>query len=87
MSRQGRDHDALRPIRVTTGYQKAADGSVLIEWGDTWVLCAASIEQAVPPFREQSGGGWVTAEYAMLPGSTQPRKKRTPCSPWTMQGR
>lgn len=60
---------------MTTGFQSEADGSVLVEWGNTWVLCSASVEETVPPFR-QDGGGWVTAEYAMLPGSTRPRKRR-----------
>jgi ribonuclease PH len=71
-----RQPDDLRPIVMTTGYQAAADGSVLVQWGDTWVLCSASVEDGVPPFRSDSGGGWVTAEYAMLPGSTRPRKRR-----------
>lgn len=65
----------LRPIRITTGFQSAPHGSALIEWGNTWVLCAASVENEVPPFRKETGG-WLTAEYAMLPGSTHPRKRR-----------
>ncbi|MCK5799407.1 MAG: ribonuclease PH [Deltaproteobacteria bacterium] len=76
MRHDGRAADALRPIEITTGFQASADGSALIRWGDTWVLCAASIDESVPPFRRDSGGGWVTAEYAMLPGSTSPRKAR-----------
>lgn len=76
MRHDQRAADELRPISITTGFQRQADGSVLIRWQDTWVLCAASIEEKVPPFRLASGGGWVTAEYAMLPGSTKPRKDR-----------
>ena len=76
MRHDGRQSDQLRPISITTGFQRAADGSALIRWENTWVLCSASIEERVPPFREASGEGWVTAEYAMLPGSTRPRKAR-----------
>jgi len=76
MRQDGRQPNALRPISITTGFQASADGSALIRWQDTWVLCAASIDESVPPFRRDSGGGWVTAEYAMLPGSTRPRKQR-----------
>ena len=61
---------------MTTGYQLFAEGSVLIDWGNTRVLCAASVEERVPPFREASGGGWVTGEYSMLPRSTLTRKPR-----------
>ncbi len=61
---------------MTPGYQSYAEGSVLVQWGDTWVLCSASVEQRVPPFRLDSGGGWVTGEYAMLPRSTGTRKRR-----------
>jgi ribonuclease PH len=61
---------------MTTGYQRFAEGSVLVDWGDTRVLCAASVEEGVPPFREASGGGWVTGEYSMLPRSTSTRKPR-----------
>jgi ribonuclease PH len=76
MRHDGRKANELRPISITPGFQKSADGSVLIRWQDTWVLCSASIEDRVPPFRLDSGGGWVTAEYSMLPGSTSPRKAR-----------
>lgn len=72
----GRKNDQLREISITTGFQQSADGSVLIRWGNTWVLCAATVEEKVPPFRMDSGEGWTTAEYAMLPGSTNPRKAR-----------
>jgi len=61
---------------MITGFQKHAEGSVLVQWGDTHVLCAASVEESVPPFRLGSGGGWVTGEYAMLPCSTNTRKGR-----------
>ncbi len=60
----------LRSIEIIRNYTKHATGSVLIKWGDTWVLCTASVEEKVPPFLRESGRGWVTAEYAMLPSST-----------------
>ncbi len=60
----------LRPIEIVRNYTKHAAGSVLIKWGDTWVLCTASVEEKVPPFLRDTGRGWVTAEYAMLPSST-----------------
>lgn len=62
--------DELRKIRVVRNFTKHAAGSVLIKWGDTWVLCTASVEEKVPPFLRGTGRGWVTAEYAMLPSST-----------------
>ena len=62
--------DELRPIRIERNFTKHAAGSVLIKWGDTWVLCTASVEDKVPPFLRDSGRGWVTAEYSMLPSST-----------------
>ena len=62
--------NALRPTRITPNYVKHAEGSVLIEAGDTRVICTASVEDRVPPFRRNSGKGWVTAEYGMLPRST-----------------
>lgn len=76
MRADGRRNDELRPVRLTLGTQPASDGSVLIEWGGTAVLCAASIQAGVPPFRTASGGGWLSAEYNMLPGATRPRKAR-----------
>ncbi|MCB9554979.1 MAG: ribonuclease PH [Deltaproteobacteria bacterium] len=76
MRSDGRTTDQLRPIEIETGFQASADGSALIKWGQTVVLCAASIDESVPPFRLDSGGGWLTAEYNMLPGSTSPRKRR-----------
>jgi ribonuclease PH len=72
----GRRTDELRPVRLSPGYLKFAEGSVLIEAGDTRVLCAVSIEDRVPPFLRNSGTGWVTAEYGMLPRSTSTRSPR-----------
>ena len=72
----GRGAAELRPIDFTVGMQKHAEGSVLIKCGDTWVLCAASIDEKVPTFLEQKGIGWVTAEYGMLPRSTHTRSGR-----------
>lgn len=72
----GRKNDELRPIKITSQYQDGPHGSVLIQWGNTWVICAASVEESVPPFRLKSGGGWITGEYNMLPSSTSPRKSR-----------
>ncbi len=72
----GRARDELRPARVTTGYLKHAEGSCLIELGDTRVVCAASLEEKVPPFLKGKGEGWVTAEYGMLPRATTTRSQR-----------
>ena len=72
----GRSNNQLRPIKVTTDYIKHAQGSCLIEFGDTKVICTACVEEAVPPFLKNSGTGWVTAEYGMLPCSTTTRLKR-----------
>lgn len=72
----GRRADELRPVRIVRHYIKHAEGSVLIEWGDTKVICTASIEERVPPFLRNTGKGWVTAEYAMLPRSTHTRTPR-----------
>jgi ribonuclease PH len=72
----GRQLDELRPVRFTRHFNKYAEGSVLIEVGDTKVICTASIEEGVPPFRRDSGEGWLTAEYAMLPRSTGTRSPR-----------
>ena len=71
-----RTADSLRPIRITPGFVAMAEGSVLIEAGNTRVLCNASIEQGVPAWLRNSGRGWVTAEYAMLPRSTVTRTPR-----------
>jgi ribonuclease PH len=72
----GRAPHALRPVRLTRGYTKHAEGSVLVEFGDTKVLCTASIEERVPPHQKGSGEGWVTAEYGMLPRATHTRSAR-----------
>jgi ribonuclease PH len=72
----GRAADQLRPIRITRGYTIHAEGSVLIEFGNTKVLCTASVEEKVPPHKRGSGEGWVTAEYGMLPRSTHTRSDR-----------
>ncbi|WP_295641629.1 ribonuclease PH [uncultured Methylibium sp.] len=73
---QGRAADALRPLTITRRYTKHAEGSVLIAFGDTKVLCTASVEEKVPPHKRGSGEGWVTAEYGMLPRSTHTRSDR-----------
>lgn len=65
-----RKNNELRKIQILRNFTKHAAGSVLIKWGDTWVLCTASVEEKVPPFLRESGRGWVTAEYSMLPSST-----------------
>jgi ribonuclease PH len=74
----GRANDELRPLSIETGFQKYAEGSALVRMGDTWVLCAASVEESVPPFLADRGVGWVTAEYAMLPRATHTRSGRAP---------
>jgi ribonuclease PH len=66
----------MRPVRIQRRYTKHAEGSVLVEFGDTRVLCTASVEERVPPFLKESGRGWVTAEYGMLPRSTNTRTER-----------
>jgi ribonuclease PH len=71
-----RSHDQLRPVKVTPDYLKTAEGSVLIEMGNTRVLCAASVEDSVPGFLRGGGKGWVTAEYSMLPRATSTRTVR-----------
>ena len=71
----GRNNDQLRPVTLTRDFIKYPEGSCLIEEGDTVVVCTATVEDNVPPFRRGSGGGWVTAEYGMLPRAT---KERTP---------
>ncbi|MCL2761493.1 MAG: ribonuclease PH [Desulfuromonadales bacterium] len=72
----GRKTDALRNIRITRKYTKHAEGSVLVEFGDTKVICTASVEEGVPPFLKGKGSGWVTAEYSMLPRATHTRSPR-----------
>ncbi len=66
----------LRKIEIVRNFTKYAAGSVLIKWGNTWVLCTASVSTKVPPFLKDSGRGWVTAEYSMLPSCTPERKDR-----------
>ncbi|NGP52387.1 ribonuclease PH [Thioalkalivibrio sp. XN8] len=68
--------DELRPVRFERGYQQHAEGSVLVEFGGTRVLCSASVEERVPPFLKGKGQGWVTAEYGMLPRATHTRNPR-----------
>ncbi|MFN7412241.1 MAG: ribonuclease PH [Pseudomonadota bacterium] len=72
----GRAHDALRPVTLERGYTRHAEGSVLVAFGGTRVLCTASVEERVPPHKRGSGEGWVTAEYGMLPRSTHTRSDR-----------
>lgn len=72
----GRAADALRPVRITRQFTRHAEGAVLIEFGDTRVLCTASVEEKVPPHKKGSGEGWVTAEYGMLPRATHTRSDR-----------
>ena len=71
-----RQPDALREVRLTRGYTRHAEGSVLVEFGDTRVLCTASVEESLPPFLRGKGQGWVTAEYGMLPRATHTRGAR-----------
>lgn len=76
MRPSGRALDQAREIKLTTGYTKHAEGSVLVEFGDTKVICTASIEESVPRFLKGAGKGWITAEYGMLPRSTGSRMGR-----------
>src|SRR5271165_1478322 len=76
MRPSGHAQDALREVSITTGFSRHAEGSCLIRVGDTEVLCAASVEAKVPPFMRNSGLGWVTAEYGMLPRATHTRGDR-----------
>lgn len=73
---QGRRFDALRPVSISRQHTKHAEGSVLIAMGDTQVLCTASVQDRVPPHRAGSGGGWISAEYGMLPRATHTRSER-----------
>ena len=75
-ARQGRAANALRPVRITRRYTMHAEGSVLVAFGATRVLCTASVDEKVPPHRRGSGQGWVTAEYGMLPRATHTRGDR-----------
>jgi ribonuclease PH len=72
-----RELNQKREVKITRNYIKHPDGSVLIEMGDTKVICTAMVEEKVPPFLKGEGTGWVTAEYSMLPGSTLTRKRRS----------
>ena len=72
----GRAPNELRPVQITTNFSKHAEGSVLIEVGDTRVICTASVQEKVPPFLYRSGKGWITAEYGMLPRATTDRVER-----------
>ncbi len=74
--RPARANDQLRPVRITRGFTLHAEGSVLIEFGNTRVLCTASVEEKVPGHKKGSGEGWVTAEYGMLPRATHTRSDR-----------
>ena len=76
MRPSGRNRDQLRDVRFTRGFTMHAEGSVLVEFGETKVICTASVENRVPPFLKGSGQGWVTAEYGMLPGATSSRNRR-----------
>jgi ribonuclease PH len=73
MRSDGRKAGQLRPLKITPSYIKTAEGSVLIEMGDTKVICTAKLEDRVPPFLRNSGKGWITAEYGMLPASSETR--------------
>src|SRR5262245_48759156 len=72
----GRGLAELRPVRITRGFAKFAEGSCLIEVGDTRIICAATVEEKVPPFLKGQGTGWVTAEYAMIPRANRGRTPR-----------
>jgi ribonuclease PH len=76
MRPSGREPNALRTVNLTRNYTKHAEGAVLVEFGDTKVLCTASVEERIPPFLRGTGEGWVTAEYGMLPRSTGSRMQR-----------
>jgi ribonuclease PH len=76
MTRVGRAHDAIRPTKIVRGYLRNAEGSALIEMGNTRVICAATVDDGIPKFLYGSGSGWITAEYGMLPRSTDKRMMR-----------
>lgn len=76
MRKQGFGAEDLRDVRITRDYTKHAEGSALVEFGDTRVICTASVEDGVPPFLRGKGSGWLTAEYSMLPRATQTRSPR-----------
>ena len=72
----GRELDEMRPVRITRGFTTNPAGSVLVEFGNTRVMCTASAEEGVPRFKKDSGEGWLTAEYSMLPAATHERMPR-----------
>ncbi|HHV17478.1 MAG TPA: ribonuclease PH, partial [Thermoanaerobacterales bacterium] len=72
----GRANNEIRPITITRNFNKYAEGSVLIEAGDTKVVCTATVDEKVPPFLRGKGQGWITAEYSMLPRATEVRNIR-----------
>ncbi|HEX68571.1 MAG TPA: ribonuclease PH [bacterium] len=74
--REGREDKELREIEFLPGYLKHPEGSCFVKWGNTWVICSVRVEEKVPPFLQGTGSGWVTAEYGMLPGSTNVRVSR-----------
>lgn len=76
MRKDGRKPDELRPVTIERNFTKFAPGSVFIQMGDTKVICTASVDEAVPPYMKNSGKGWITAEYSLLPGSTPKRVVR-----------
>ena len=80
MRPSGRAPDQIRPVAITRGYTKHAEGSVLVEFGDTRVICTASVDESVPRFLRGQGRGWVTAEYGMLPRATGSRSNREAAS-------
>jgi len=77
----GRGNDEIRPITITRNFNKYAEGSVLIEAGDTKVICTATVDEKVPPFLRGKGQGWITAEYSMLPRATEVRNVRETLRP------
>src|SRR5690554_556001 len=76
MRNDGRNYEQLRPVKISTGINKFAEGSAFIQAGDTQVICTATVEEKIPPFLKGSGQGWVTAEYSMLPRATGVRNIR-----------
>ena len=76
MRKDGRKPDELRPVTIERNFTKFAPGSVFIQRGDTKVICTASVDEVVPPYMKNSGQGWITAEYSLLPGSTPKRVVR-----------
>lgn len=87
MRPSGRTADQLRDVNITRNYTKHAEGSVLVEFGDTKVICTASVERGVPRFLKGTGQGWITAEYGMLPRSTTERMEGKPPEASRVAGR